>query len=506
MLALALGACTDSPTSADAGIQDAAAIDGGADLDAAVADTGPVFTDGLCGFEGQECMEGCGTSLSCVCALTKANRSPFRLYPSCGVNAPCSGREVCGPGIRNPRPFCHAESECQVDADCSGLPVSARCLTIQNKGVCIEVGEGAEGTTCEATEDCSLGNLCILGSCSTTCIPGGDSCQDGTRCVEQTVGGTPSGQGGCFPDACDPLSTTNTCAQGEQCLQQAYDPTEGRWLGACVEKGNLDCELVECDPGSRCRPEANATCMAQCAPYRPPGQTGCADERYCRPIYGAPDEIIGGLCDETVHCDLQAPNCQPGVLCVPAFRGAICLLRSGDATEGDRCESNALTDDRRCSQGLFCEEGSGPGVCRKVCTPGGDDCRETESCAPQWLDQWGNGTRRSASVQQTFGLCRTSCTTSEDCSEVGGGCSQIYGACFVDTGVRCNPSRVTCPIDQLCWQGNCRQQCAVDDVRQFGRRHPGCAETEVCQGAELSSLVGLCQTPVAGCELTALAP
>ncbi|CAN0518312.1 unnamed protein product, partial [Laminaria digitata] len=64
-----------------------------------------------------------------------------------------------------------------------------------------------EGTACEATEDCSLGNLCILGSCSTACIPGGNGCQDGTRCVEQTG------------DRCESNALTDDrrCSQGLFC-------------------------------------------------------------------------------------------------------------------------------------------------------------------------------------------------------------------------------------------------------------------------------------------------
>jgi len=478
--------------------------------DVSEVDAGPeiVLTAGRCGAMGQTCEEGCESSLTCVCALTKTDGFPFRLYEACDAEHPCAAGEVCGPGVRNPRSFCHAESECTTDADCSGLPVNeARCLLVSGGGVCIEAGEASAGELCVTTETCGAGLLCIQGACRAECDPAAAGCATGEVCLQYTTDGLLAGTGGCVPSACDPFSTTNTCPGDTQCVPDGYDPVGQLWVGRCAPSADVDCEFLDCEPGSMCRPGSIGSCEPSCDPFLAPAETGCEPGLSCTALYDDAGRIVRGHCDRTPLCDPgDTDDCSSLYQCFPGLTADECAGQLvGDRAEGDPCQSDSIGGDG-CQRGLVCTPGNAKtGVCRAVCRYDAGDCASTALCTPVFLEE-PTVADGSEWVSQPFGACRPRCAVDDDCTGLGETCWQSWGVCLsapvdVGFGTDCPAEGRPCGDDRLCHEGACWATCTVDDERLFGRPHPSCKDDEVCHGRALGDSVGVCRTPVVGCGL-----
>lgn len=498
------------PVASDAGSEVVDTSDAEAETDTPVdAEPEVVLTEGRCGSLGEVCEEGCESSLTCVCALTKADLFPFRLYQACDADHPCAAGEICGPGVRNARSFCHASDECASDDECAGLPVNdARCLAVLGGGVCIEARDGALGDDCAVTEDCGAGLLCIFGACRATCDQANaGSCGTDAECVAYTTDGLLAGTGGCVATPCDPFSTVNTCPADSQCVQDHYDSEGRRWFGRCVPSAEVNCSALDCDPGTACRPGSIAGCDVSCDPFIPPDQTGCDDGVGCTSLYDAGGRIVRGYCDRQKVCDVaNGDGCSQLNQCFPGFASGLCSGQVvGSRGEGELCSHNSISDEG-CQRGFVCTPGvsNAQGVCRAVCAQP-DACGAEALCTPVFLRQ-PTIPDGSLWVSQPFGACRPRCVEDTDCASQTDRCWQSWGVCLASPtydglGASCQDEGRPCGDDRICSDGGCRATCRVEDPRLFGRVHASCEAGEVCQGRTQDDPVGVCREPAAECAL-----
>jgi hypothetical protein len=264
VLLIALFACDEEASRADAGAADASRLDSGmdADLDASATDAEP--SRETCDEEGELCCSDmrCGGSLSCAGGICG--------FAACGgLDAPC-----CDPtGIA----FCDAMLVCE-------------------EGVCVVPHCGSERSACCATEPrCREDFDCVEGTC-VRCGDRAEQCCPGGTCAGDLVCNTERGPPGfCFDElpACGAIGE-RCCAEGDACeagLGCMFGPPGS--IGGLCERGP-ECgadRRVCCDGATRCG--SALLCVEE-----PDGVSRC---QRCG-AHGLP------CCDGAVACD-------PGLAC-----------------------------------------------------------------------------------------------------------------------------------------------------------------------------------------------
>ncbi len=377
--------CVARPTGADdmgtGAVDMGTPGDGGADVDAGMADGGPIDM-GL----PEECGQPCDTGDLCEQGIY-----------SCATGAPVCVRDRLLDAGTPCRP---SAGSCDVAETCDGAspacpldqfaPTGLACAD----GFCDGLGTCASGCTPGAT--CSTGNLCATGtiSCDTgapVCVRSGNA-PNGTMCAATDNGawGSCGGFGGtcgetgsrsrtvtiyaCQSGAC----TASSSPQSEPCSRS----TDGTSCGAVTygDFGACGGFSDTCDTtGTRSRPSSTPTCSGgTCTSVAGTDTGSCSRSTEGNSCGGVTYGTFGactyesGMCDETGSRTRTSstPTCQSGT----------CTDVAG--TDTDSCTRD--TDGLDCgSQERLClERFCTAGVCEDTFCPTGFQCCRFDGCFP----------------------------------------------------------------------------------------------------------------------------
>lgn len=247
--------------------------------------------------------------------------------------APCTSAYECSEG------YCSAEpGGCGVCV--SPEPTSDACLSRNDAGEVTsrrpcELGWGCDESTARCVRNRALGEACgpALGRCFLGC---------GARCSADGGVGTCEPFGGANAP-CNP-GRQNECAPGLGCVY------------SLMGDGGARCQ-PQVGEGAPCGPGTNFDELAQESPY-------------------SADEYAGGA-------SLDAPLCQPGMLCEAldgGFPGR--CRRVGARAAGETCGETARLEDT-CPPGFSCRSnGSPPYRCLPV-SADGESCDRPRDCRPE---------------------------------------------------------------------------------------------------------------------------
>jgi hypothetical protein len=259
------------------------------------------------------CSEGeCigGAALFCddsnVCTADTCSPDTGCIYApaegDCSDGNACTSGDTCDDGKCSPGGAvdCNDDNPCTADActpatGCSNLPADGLC---------------SDG------DPCTVGDLCLDGSCS----PGlALDCDDGNSCTDDTCGE----EGQCIHKAneaqCD---DGNGCTLGDYCHE-----------GNCLYNGLLDCDDDEVCTDDLCDPKVG--CLSK------PNTATCDDGNPC---------TVGDTC--------KANQCEAGAAIV-CDDGNLCTDDSCDAAKGCVYEANdtECDDGNACTTGDHCSQG-----------------------------------------------------------------------------------------------------------------------------------------------------
>jgi hypothetical protein len=256
---------------------------------------------------------------------------------------------------------------------------------------CEPVGFAPTGSSCTSSEQCSLGDVCYGGLCSTLCGTGTPCAMTNYACIEAYYDDVDQGFAVCEPH-CNPLNpfspgpTDAVCPGGAAC-----HPTGTSGESYCVEvtsqgeTGALCSGQQDCAAQYDCvkyTGETNGSCELLCGV----GSGTCSGGNQCYP-FGTPLTIDGtmlGFCGSI--CNLEDPSefVSGGTPCVG---GATCAVAytSGDAVAGTECEAVTMSGGPEascsapdeCEAGYLCtfaSSGSTMGTCYPWCTNIGSEC------------------------------------------------------------------------------------------------------------------------------------
>jgi hypothetical protein len=432
--------CTDDGLSCTSDLCNAGAcehsITGGCTIGGAcIADgaTNPLNTCEVCDAAADD------TDWTNVISGTSCNDSLF-----CNENEVCDGAGSCGGGNA---------------VDCSGLldtcVLAASCDEGSNS--CQVTSTAANGTACDDSNACTVGDQCFFGACtsgstldcddSNTCTT--DSCDAIAGCVNANViDGT----------GCD---DGTVCTSSDVCT-----------AGACGGSA------VNCDDSNQCTADA-CDAVTGCANTNLADGTGCDDGTLCT----STDVCTSGSCaGTTVDCDdsntCTADSCDAGTGCsnTNVTNGTSC--DDGDAcTSGDSCQTGA------CSSGsaVSCDDSND-------CTT--DACDAVTGCANTNLaDGTGcdDGTLCTSSDVCSAGSCGGSTV---DCNDSNGctadSCDAATGCANTDLvdGTTCDDSN-TCTTGDSCLAGSCNSGSALD-----------CDDSNTCTTDSCDITTGCANAPV----------
>lgn len=433
--------------------------------------TGLMCTSGFC-VDGVCCSSACtGTCQACSNALTGAangNCSAVKAgidpkdsckddgSPTCMKNGLCDGTGACASYpistgcVAQP---CTKGTDCATgycyDGVCCNTICSGTCKACSAAkkgysvdGLCEGIKDGTDpdsecGTmgsgVCSSDGVCNGVSACRVTTAGTTCAPaacvGTASAASASACTA-TGGCSPTTTTSCTPFLCDPASAKcrTTCGSDADCV-----PGLKCTAGSCAGKpngatcaANTECTSGACADGVCC----NVSCNGQCEACDNAGSAGT-----CTPVVGKPhgtrtqcsgsssDPICANRCDGATRTSCRYPN-------------------STTVCGGGTCVGTSSSTGGRCSGGGTCSSSG------------------TRSCSPFVCD---NAT----------GGCKTSCTTSADCTSgflcAGGTCTTTpAGTGCDDTKViNADGTRTDC-FPYKCSGGRCGSSCSSDSTCAFG--------------------------------------
>ncbi len=279
------------------------------------------------GGSGGLCASGSSSCVSAQAGFDAGNEMDYVALPgslSDDILDVCTTSNVGAPGIwrfsvRSGGVVCPSDMPCEVpDAvgpcavgrtQCVGGDVVCQPITTATDELCDGVDNDCNGEPDDADDLCTLGNVCVRGSCVPVCFEGG--CAEGqvcdtesgscveAACVDVTCESGQRCVGGSCVDACDGI----VCPHGNVCIS-----------GACVDP----CAAITCEASQFCR-EGLCVNRCPCSPC-PSGET-CNADGTCTPR-GC--DIVA--CGEGRYCEDGAchDSCE-GVVC-PS--GQVCLIDS----------------------------------------------------------------------------------------------------------------------------------------------------------------------------------
>lgn len=371
----------------DAGPEEDAALDGGADdagdagdagdVDAGECPAGWVVCEGVC-VDLRFDPEHCGACASaCVGGLVCADGVCAR---ECGPGTALCG-DRCADLSTDPAHCGGCDVACAEGELCSEGACGDRCSggTIRCGDVCVD--PRFDPGNCGACGNlCPEGTTCTDGECAPSCGPGLALCGD--ACVDPRT--NPAHCGRC--DAACAEEETCTAGRCEVVCAGVTEPCDGECVDTRFDPAHCGGCAVACGPGDVCR---DGACVASCGDLLE-CDGRCVDSRV--------DPANCGGCG--VACDPVREACNMGVCSSACGVGTVFC--------GDRCVDTEI-DPRNCGDcGVACPSGN---VCR--------DGRCTLECAGGTV-RCGDACVDIRSNPDHCGGCGVRCGVSEAC--IGGGC------------------------------------------------------------------------------------
>ncbi len=290
-----------------------------------------------------------------LCTPGELNACPDYAAVGEGACAPhttaCPASGVCPGSDPSQEPFCPPGAqfcaECYTDGDCGA---GATC-NVAAGGVC-EASVGA----CNTSNDCSLGQACVGGSCTAACT-GDLDCGVGELCNVGTGVCTAT----CVGDSCS-CEDGLTCNTGSGlCAQECTSSADCYGNQACNTSTNF-CEYTctgdaECGNGQVCN---LATSMCEDPATICATNSDCSAEEIC--------DLGAGVCSDpgVVDCSFHSDCGGEGFVCDPEL---------GVCQAGQEC----VSDSECASGGGVCDADAG--LCRSSCNPGdGASACEASPC------------------------------------------------------------------------------------------------------------------------------
>ncbi len=279
------------------------------------------------GGSGGLCASGSSSCVSAQAGFDAGNEMDYVALPgslSDDILDVCTTSNVGAPGIwrfsvRSGGVVCPSDMPCEVpDAvgpcavgrtQCVGGDVVCQPITTATDELCDGVDNDCNGEPDDADDLCTLGNVCVRGSCVPVCFEGG--CAEGQVCDTES--------GSCVEAACVDV----TCESGQRCVG-----------GSCVDA----CDGIVCPHGNVC---ISGACVDPCAAIT------CEASQFCRE----------GLCVNRCPCS----PCPSGETC---NADGTCTPRGCDIVacgEGRYCEDGTCHDSCEgvvCPSGQVCQVGA----------------------------------------------------------------------------------------------------------------------------------------------------
>ncbi len=296
---------------------------------------------------GEDCEGSCQAGLRCG-TLNKCI-VPGAVDDACTDGRDCATDLVCADSICVAPRQSDTGKSCAGPADCSG---DTECIASIRK-VC---SAPVPGGPCRFDDDCPATQWCEVDSENKgTCRPGGangESCANGTVCLEGLACDAISGDCGPLPTTGEPCALSRigpfVCADGLACLDGTCGSPPGN--GQPCAQGTPACAAgLGCafeSEGSTCRPKAGAGAECQ-------NDDTCQDTMFCDfGINQCTSFLVAGE-----RCT-DGNECGPGGACLPDEAFDFRCAASGEV--GDEC----FLDD--CSGDLLCKTPYTAGICAPV--------------------------------------------------------------------------------------------------------------------------------------------
>jgi hypothetical protein len=408
--------------------------------------------------------------------------------------------------------------ECTADGDCDDGVACTTDSCDLGTGVCSNAPDDA---LCDDAMFCNGMEMCdsVAG-----CLAGGDPCDDGVTCTDDTCD-----EG---LDACSNTANDANCGNGlfcdgaESCdalagCQAGTDPCPGQLCndttdacvdclvdGDCTRRGTI-CDIGtgtcvecvgagDCDDGVSCTVDVCNAGMCQ----NTATDALCDDGLFCTGIETC-DALMdcqagtypcrGQLCDDAgdvcFDCTLDG-ECDDGVFCngSEACVGGMCVAGGDPCNDGVTCTDDGcdeatdscsnLPNNVSCDDSLFC---NGPETCDALlgCVAGGDPCDDGVTCTDDGCDEAAD----SCSSVPNDTTCDDSlfCNGAETCDVVLG-C--VVGGDPCDDGVTCT--------DDGCDEAADSCSSVANDTT--------CDDSLFCNGAETCDVVLGCVAGGSPCE------
>lgn len=355
------------------------------------------------------------------------------------------------------------------------------CVATRQGSRCVnDVGDGAQGDSCEGDADCNAGLTCEGNTCKQWCTVDSPSCSGGLEC-EPVTGGSDatSGLGLCDGGCPASIPAGDECLTEPNCGCPISETCRAMVDGSrvCSPAGDRGPQAV-CQDNSDC--DDGLACIGRlCRPYCDPEATLCTDGSTCINVEyeGEPVDGVGaclGLCDPVypeTEDDVYTP-CGQGAECVAGdleYDSPQSFCAEAPVTPGDLtgpCDANTL-----CGETSVCLVDRCFPFCRRD-----EDCYGFTMSPLCFTDDLGY----RGSPDDVLGVC----------------CSPLPIA-----GSECSAYGVECGCDEgwTCRSEDAEGRAVCSEVGTAGYQEP-CESDEDCRFAS-SCIGGLCRPHCDGeCE------
>ena len=528
------------------------------------ASPAPASVGGWChaAADGTTCDDDNPCTTDDVCGNGVCLGRPIDEALACDDGSPCTAGDVCAQGSCAGAPLdCAAEPEACLSLGCVEAP-TCDCpapTTECRVSVCDEatgecsVAPAADGAACDDGQLCTSADACAAGvcggdavecpgggpchvpycdpldgACRTQQLPNGTVCDDSNPCslgetcgFGECGGSTPSADGSPCDDA-DPCTTDGACAagwcegvevdcseHGEGCLMGVCDPA----LGGCVTAPGPDGVLCEdgdpCTVIESCKAGVCAGGTNTCFCKGKADGTACDDDNACTVGDVCAAEQCGGQGKDCAGLDSQCAvgACDPAsgsCVAAPLATGTPCDDKK-PCTVADGCAFGVCAGlpkdcsslDTVCATGVCAADS---GECAATPLADGAPCDDEDACSGH--DGCAAGV--CAGDKDLCGAC-TGEAVGAPCDD-GDACTD--GEACVEKGALlvCEGPPLTCPPAPACQTAFCAAGSGACETAP-GPDGVGCDDSDACTledtcagGACAGAPIGMCGATVVDCE------
>lgn len=471
-----------------------------------------ICTNGSCGGTALTCDDG-DICTDDICIKASGCDTTFNQSP-CDDGDACTDADSCQQGVcAGSTLTCDDENPCTddlCDSD-TGCEFTANELECDDGNICTENDLCGENE-CVGTEvNCNDDNPCTNDVCEFEIIdsPGciyeeisGTLCDDGSICTQDDLCVVGQCQGSYIPGCVTPVCGDDACTFSETCSSCPEDCGQCCGDDLCLaEETCLSCE-ADCGscPPSFCDTELVVPydfCGGDCNPIE--GNGACDPNALCVPTIEEP--AIGDVYNETAF---ELGNGACGDACAASFQcaqGSICVNTNGLIETGICAQTCEVGDDTICSEGTTCvanassptdgaclpgpscetddpdacagletntciqlKPGTTSGICLHGCTVQNlYGCGDNGVCILRDGTDWDHGTCVGYS-SPCNPITHEGCNNTESCvaeggSAYGGSTTHCVVSGFEGEGAECVATAGTCQSGMLCHEGACTVTC-----------------------------------------------